>query len=179
VASPLSAWQNFYVIVGTASASLTGLMFVTITLIASIRGRRPADDAGEGVSAYGTPTLIHFAAALFISALLSVPWPHRWQASLLLGIAGLGGAIYLGVITRRMRQQLSYQPVLEDWIFHVLLPFVAYAGLIVGAFLLPGLPEPTLFVIGTAALLFVFIGIHNAWDTVTFLVFAYANRHQE
>ena len=34
---PLDTWQNFYVIVGTAAATLTGLMFVVITLIAQIQ----------------------------------------------------------------------------------------------------------------------------------------------
>ena len=32
--SPLATWQNFYVIIGSASATLTGLMFVVITLTA-------------------------------------------------------------------------------------------------------------------------------------------------
>ncbi len=30
----LAEWENFYVIAGTAAATLTGLMFVAITLIA-------------------------------------------------------------------------------------------------------------------------------------------------
>lgn len=30
-------------------------------------------------------------------------------------------------------------------------------------------PVPVLFLIGGAALLLLFIGIHNAWDTVTYL----------
>ncbi len=32
----LSDWHNFYIIIGTAAATLTGLMFVVITLIAGI-----------------------------------------------------------------------------------------------------------------------------------------------
>src|SRR2546428_14082642 len=37
--SPLATWQNFYVIIGSAAATLTGLMFVVITLIAGRRVR--------------------------------------------------------------------------------------------------------------------------------------------
>ena len=33
VLSPLASWQSFYVIIGSAAATLTGLMFVVITLI--------------------------------------------------------------------------------------------------------------------------------------------------
>jgi len=36
---PLPTWQNFYVIIGSAAATLTGLMFVAITLIARMRDR--------------------------------------------------------------------------------------------------------------------------------------------
>jgi hypothetical protein len=32
-------------------------------------------------------------------------------------------------------------------------------------------PHASLFVVGTAALLLLFIGIHNAWDIVTYHVF--------
>lgn len=55
----LASWQNFYVIVGSAAAALTGLMFVVITLIAGTRGNHK-----EGaMNAFNTPTLIHFCAA--------------------------------------------------------------------------------------------------------------------
>jgi hypothetical protein len=36
----LTTWQNFYVIIGSAAATLTGLVFVVITLLAGVRGRR-------------------------------------------------------------------------------------------------------------------------------------------
>jgi hypothetical protein len=39
----------------------------------------------------------------------------------------------------------------------------------VAAILLPRSPAPSLFVIGGAALLLLFIGIHNSWDTVIYI----------
>ena len=35
----LSNWQNFYMIIGTAAATLTGLMFVATTLIAGVESQ--------------------------------------------------------------------------------------------------------------------------------------------
>jgi hypothetical protein len=166
----LSSWQNFYVIVGSAAAALTGLMFVVITLIAGTRAQR----SGETTSAFATPTLLHFCAALLIAALISVPWPHLWQAGLLLGLTGFAGLPYVGLVTYRMRHQKTYEPVAEDWIWHALLPFVAYALLLVAAIMLPHAPTPALFCIGAVALLLLFIGIHNAWDTVTYIVMEFA-----
>ena len=32
-------------------------------------------------------------------------------------------------------------------------------------------PRPALFLVGAAALLLLFIGIHNAWDIITYQVF--------
>ena len=163
----LSAWQNFYVIVGSASAALTGLMFVVVTLIAD-RGRK---GAVEATGAFATPNVVHFCAALLIAAIVSAPWPALWNAGLLLGICGLAGVIYSIVILRRARRQTDYQPVLEDWIWHTIFPFIAYAALVVAALLMLGNAALAMFVIGAATLLFLFIGIHNAWDSITYMTF--------
>jgi len=70
-----------------------------------------------------------------------------------------------------MRAQRVYQPVFEDWLFHLLLPFVAYSGLAIAAFASPYAARPALFLVGAAALVLLLIGIHNAWDAVTYQVF--------
>jgi len=163
----LSAWQNFYVIVGSASAALTGLMFVVVTLIVS-RGRQRS---GEATGAFATPTVVHLCAALLIAAILSAPWPALWNAGLLLGICGLAGVIYIIVIIRRARHQTEYQPVLEDWLWHMIFPFISYTALIVAALAIPSNATLALFVIGAATVLFLFIGIHNAWDTIIYMTF--------
>ncbi len=106
----LTTWQNFYVIIGSSAAALTGLMFVVITLIAGTREPR----ASESVAAFSTPTVVHFCAALLVAAILSAPWQVLWHASLLLGLSGLGGVTYVVIVLRRALRQTSYQPVLED-----------------------------------------------------------------
>jgi len=65
----------------------------------------------------------------------------------------------------------AYKPVFEDWLFHVLLPFAAYTALAVAAFAAGSHLRTALFAIGAAALLLLFVGIHNAWDAVTYHVF--------
>ena len=163
--SPLPAWENFYVIVGSAAAALTGLMFVVVTLIAGNPSRR----SGESVAAFGTPTVVHFGAALLIAAIISAPWSALWNAGLLLGLTGLGGVGYVVIVTRRAQRQTDYQPVLEDWIWHVVFPFASYLALVITGFLVVDNATPALFVTGAATVLLLFIGIHNSWDTVTYL----------
>ena len=70
-----------------------------------------------------------------------------------------------------MRRQVVYKPVFEDWLFHLLLPLAAYTTLAVAAFAAGSYLREALFGIGAAALLLLFVGIHNAWDAVTYHVF--------
>ena len=78
---------------------------------------------------------------------------------------GLIGMAYVAVVARRMRRQKVYKPVFEDWFCHVLLPLGAYAILAGSAFVARSHARIALFLAGAAALLLLFIGIHNAWDT--------------
>ena len=167
VLSPLASWQNFYVIIGSAAATLTGLLFVVIALIAGVRVR--VSSPSSGIAVFSTPNVFHFGAALLVAASLSAPWQALWQAGVLLGLAGLGGATYVVIVLRRARRQTDYQPVMEDWLFHTVFPLVSYTALVVAALLLPGYPAPALFVIAAATVLLLFIGIHNAWDNVTYI----------
>jgi hypothetical protein len=167
VLSPLAAWQNFYGIIGTAAATLTGLMFVVATLIAGVRLR--VSSPSEAFATFNSPNVWHFGAALLVAAILSEPWQALWNAGLLLGLCGLGGMIYVVIVLRRVRRQKDYQPVLEDWLFHTVLPLVSYTALLVAAIVLPGHPAPALFVIAAGTVLLLFIGIHNAWDNVTYI----------
>lgn len=163
--SARSAWENFYVIVGSSGGALIGLQFVVITLVAA----RPGPTMSGGLSAFATPTVVHFAGALVVSAIMSVPWPSAAALSIAVAIAGLVGLAYGAVIVRRTRRQTSYEPIWEDWLWYSVLPCICYAALAISG-LLPTPGESRLFVIGAAALGLLLIGIHNAWDSVTHIV---------
>jgi hypothetical protein len=70
-----------------------------------------------------------------------------------------------------VRQQGVYEPEFEDWLFHVVLPVAAYAILTLSAVAALSYAREALFGIGAAALLLLFIGIHNAWDGVFYQVY--------
>jgi hypothetical protein len=163
----LTTWQSFSVLIGSAAATLTGLMFVVATLIAGVR----VSSSSEAFATFNSPNVWHFCAALLVAAVLSAPWQALWQAGVLLGLCGLGGVTYVVIVVRRVRRQTDYQPVKEDWLFHTVLPLVSYSALVVAASVLPAHPAPALFVIAAAMLLLLFIGIHNAWDVVTYTAF--------
>jgi hypothetical protein len=164
--SELAKWDSFYVIVGSAAGALIGLQFVVLTLIAE----RPPAGAAEAGAAFGNPTVVHFAAALFLSALLHAPWQTITIVAVIWGLVGFAGIIYVGIVVRRMRKQVAYAPVFEDWLFHVALPAAAYAILALTSFAAPSRERAALFGVGGAALLLLFIGIHNAFDNVAHIV---------
>ena len=165
VAPALSAWESFYVIVGSSAAALTGLQFVVIALTAESRERA----SPETIAAFGTPTVVHFCGALLVSAILSSPWPTLSSAAVVLGACGVAGVGYVAVVNRRAHRQSGYRPVFEDWLWHVALPFAAYGALLAAAVALGRYAATALFMVAAAALLLLFIGIHNAWDTVTYI----------
>jgi hypothetical protein len=165
--SPFSPWESFYVIVGSSAAALTGLQFVVMALVAD---QQRTDGGADTIGAFGTPTVVHFCAVLLMSGVLSAPWPTLRPAAWLLEAVGLAGMIYAVIVTVRAHRQEGYKPVLEDWVFHSILPIVAYGALFVADAMMMRDSTDSLFAIAAAALLLLFIGIHNAWDTVTYLV---------
>jgi hypothetical protein len=163
----LTSWESFYVIVGSAGAGLTGLMFVVVSLLPD--ARRRVGGSEDSIDAFGTPTVVHFCFALLVSAIMSTPWPALSQAGTGLTLSGFAGVVYAVMVVRRVRSQKDYTPVLEDWLWHLALPFVAYGGLAVAGLFVRGGQTAPLFTVAAATLLLLFIGIHNAWDTVTYM----------
>ncbi|HLY29610.1 MAG TPA: hypothetical protein VKQ36_01155, partial [Ktedonobacterales bacterium] len=84
-----------------------------------------------------------------------------------------GGVGYVVIVMQRARRQTAYQPVLEDWLWHTIFPFISYVVLVGAAILLPGNPEVALFGVAASTVLLLFIGIHNAWDNLTYLAITY------
>jgi hypothetical protein len=162
----LSAWESFYIIVGSSAGALTGLQFVVMALI---REARPHGSKGE-VSAFGSPTVVHFCAVLLLGAMLSAPWGAVSKVGVPLGLFGLAGVGYAAIVIKHARLQQGYKPEFGDWAWHTALPLAAYGSLLISAFTLSHFPSPTLFTIGAASLVLLFVGIHNSWDTITYVI---------
>ena len=158
-------WQTFYEIIGSASGALAGLMFVVMALVGDARGATESQ-----LDAFGTPTVIHFGAALLLSALSAAPWPGLTSFRISLAFYGAIGVIYMMIVARRTRRLTEYSAVFEDWLFHAVLPVASYVAVLAAAIGLPRAGTVSLFSVGAAAVLLLFVGIHNAWDTVTYIL---------
>jgi hypothetical protein len=164
--TPIASWESFYVIAGSSAAALTGLQFVVIALVAEVQQR---SSTGAALEAFGTPTIVHFCVALLVSCTLSAPWMTIVSPAIAIGLVGLLGLLYAAIVIRRARRQTDYHPVFEDWLWHAALPVVAYGALLGAAMAMRKHAREALFFVAAATLLLIFIGIHNAWDTVTYI----------
>src|SRR5438552_7903287 len=114
-AQAVTGWANFYVIVGSSAAALTGLQFVVLTLVAQGGATR---SGGETIAAFGSPNVVHFCAALLVASILSMPWHTMPQAGIPVTACGVAGIVYCVIVFRRTLRQRGYQPVMEDWVWH-------------------------------------------------------------
>ena len=167
----LKEWEAFYLVVGGAAAGLTGLQFVVVTLAAEAHVLRPSTNR-----AFGTPTIVHFSIVLLMAALLTAPWHSLRPIAACLGVIACCAVVYAALVVRQARKQLDYAPVMEDWVWHALVPIGAYSLLLGAAIGLEAYESSCLFAVGGASLALLFTGIHNAWDSVTYIALGQAGQ---
>jgi hypothetical protein len=169
--SVLAGWSTFYEIAGSAAGALTGLQFVVITLISQTK----AIGSMREIRAFGTPTVVHFCMALLISATMSAPWQRLPDLAICMGAYGAAGILYsLRVLFHA--HKADYSPDAEDWLWYTAIPMVAYGALIAAAILFSAHPTWALAIIAVTDFVFLFAGIHNAWDTVTYVALQQASK---
>ena len=103
----------------------------------------------------------------------TAPWQTITIAATLWGLLGFGGVVYSVIVFQRMRKQATYiDRFSEDWLFRrrARPRLFACAILALSSFAASSRAHEALFAVGGAALLLLFIGIHNAWDNVAYHV---------
>jgi hypothetical protein len=128
------------------------------------------------VRAFGSPTAVHFCAVLFSSAVMAAPWHSLGSAGLPIAFCGGAGVLYSLYSIYHALRQTGYKPDAEDWFWYSALPLLAYVALLVVGMLVPARPDEMLFGVAAILLVLLFTGLHNAWDTVTYV--AVSGHHQ-
>jgi hypothetical protein len=166
LAELLHDWHDFYVLVGTASATLVGLMFVAVSIGTSIFN----EDRRVGMTAFITPTVMHFAAGLFTCLLVTIP-TQSWQTlGALLGAGAVAGSIYCGRLVVQMIIRHRFEVDLSDRLFYALLPLLGYLLALIAAVLLLMRTPASANLIAAAVLTLLLAGIRNAWDMMVWIV---------
>jgi hypothetical protein len=164
----LHDWQNLYILTGTASATLIGLLFVAISIGSYI----PAQQAKEYVRTFVNPILLIYGEVLFVSCLALMPLLNVLLLSGVLVVLGVLDLFFTGKILWRIRVVHRNDADIENdyWLWHILLPGMASLLLIASA---PGLyfgVPLTVPVIAVIVLLSLARGLHNTWKLMLWLV---------
>jgi hypothetical protein len=163
------AWQNFYILVGTAAATLIGLMFVAITFGASAMGSAKIENP-EITRAFLDPTLTHFVQVLVTSCFMLVPTIQPPVLGALLAAVALFRVGALWRVYRHMRTAHERHSDLElsDWIQGIVIPLAMHVllGVTSVLFVMGGSP---LVLVAIVTLVVLLNGIYGAWELVVWI----------
>jgi hypothetical protein len=166
VAELFHDWQNFYLLVGTASATLVGLMFVAASIGASVF----SEANRNGLQAFISPTVVHFASALFVCIIVTIPSQTWLTLGVLLAVGGGAGIVYAGRVWIQMFVHRSFTVDWVDRFFYAMFPIVGYVLVFAsGVMLLLRMPWSS-DVTAAALVTLLFAGIRNAWDMTTWIM---------
>ena len=154
----LERWANFYLLMSAAAATLIGLLFVVITLGAE----RIVEDGTAKIRMYLTPTVLYFASALFLAAILTFPNHTRFTASLCICLVGVAGLVYSGSFLIGRGGKKNYYG-LQDRIVYAALPFAAYGMHVFGGVLFFEAPQRGLTLVAAGMLSLLAVAIRNSW----------------
>jgi hypothetical protein len=162
----LERWHDFYVFAGTAAATLMGLMFVVMSL-----GQRTlvTEEGTRATRAFFTPIVVFFATIIVVTVLMLTPEASPVALAVLLAVAGAGGLIYMAA-SRAYTVWRTSELGFDDLLWYVVLPYLSYALIAAAAAAIWKTSTFGLYGMAAAVLLFLLIGIRNAWDLVIYNV---------
>jgi len=158
-------WQTFFQLTGEAAATLTGLLFVVITITA---GRPRPQGSQVGSRFFTTPTVFHFASVLAVSAMALAPASEGvWPVVLMLAwsSAGLGCAGHIAISILRLPSYAHWSDV--GW--YGLGPLAGHAGLVASCVAIVLDWPHACLALALAALALLLVATRNAWDLATWL----------
>jgi hypothetical protein len=158
-------WQNFYLLAGTGSATLMGLLFIAVSL-----GTHLVSAHETGVRLFVTPTLVHLMLVLLVALVMLVPSHTLLSLAGSLLVIGISTTAYLGQLSLHLMRGADGEEVNRNhWMWHSGLPLGSYATIVgVAIWLLTGNPTALNGLAVSMGLLLI-IGLHNAWDLVLWL----------
>jgi hypothetical protein len=159
-------WHDFDLLVGTAAATLVGLMFVAASIGASIFTEKNR----AAMQAFISPTVVHFTSVLVVALLAIIP-THEWLTLAgVLAVVGLAGSIYSTNVWIQLFVRRRFDVDIVDRLFYAAIPLLGYALLLLSAFFLLRQSEVGLDLLAAAQITLLLAGIRNAWDMMMWIV---------
>ena len=170
---PLHAWHEFYLLVGTAAATVLALLFVAVSLGAGyLTSQHQAP-----TRTFMSPVVIHFTSVFFIAAICLVP-SHGpvFFATLIAITAVLGVTVSIVVSVLVIRRE--WTQYVTDYFGYGLLPAAAYLALLISGIMIYAGINYALEVLAGALLALTIVNIRNAWDLTLSIVRHHADERR-
>ena len=159
-------WHDFYTLVGTASATLVGLMFVA----ASIGAQVFKEENNAAIQAFITPTVVHFSTVLVICILAMIPEQTGMEFVVLLSVVGFVGFVYSAKIWTQLLVRRRFSVDVVDRLFYALVPGIGHLLVLVSGGLLFTKTASGLDCLAAALIILLLAGIRNGWDMTMWIV---------
>jgi len=159
-------WHDFYTLVGTASATLVGLMFVAASIGSSVF----SEQHRNALQAFFSPTVVNFVAVLFICIGVMIPSQTWLSLGLLLAAGGIAGLIYAGRVWVQMFVRRSFHVDMVDRMFYATVPLVGYLLVLAAGISLLLRLRWSAEMTAAALVVLMFAGVRNAWDMTTWIM---------
>ncbi len=167
LSAALARWHDVYMLLGTAAATMVGLLFVAASVGASVfSGNRPA-----GLRFFVSATVVNFTVIL-IACLIGLSPVEGWRTfGALIALVGLFGLGYYALAWREVaREKILDKVDLEDRAWYGVLPVVGHTIEAAAGVALALSKTEGLDVLALAQALLLVVGIHNAWDITIWVV---------
>jgi hypothetical protein len=168
-AQALKEWHDFYMLVGTAGATLLALLFVAVSLGAGYL----TEERQSSTRTFMSPVVVHFTSVFFLSAVALFPSHQaKFFAAIIGATALIGGIISTYITIQVVRSDMT--SYMEDYLAYGLLPGLSYLALLAAAVSIYLEKDFGLDALAAALLLLAIVNIRNAWD----LMLAMVRRHR-
>ena len=166
----LHEWHEFYILLGTAGATLLALLFVAVSLGTGFLSSKDQ----QGTRTFMSPVVIHFTS-VFLSAVCLVP-SHGpvFFAVLIAGTAIVGVAVSVVISVWVVRTEMTQY--LPDYFAYGLLPVGAYLALLVASIMIYLGRDYALEVLAGGLLVLAIVNVRNAWDLTLSMVRRHAGQ---
>jgi hypothetical protein len=169
----LHEWHEFYILLGTAGATLLALLFVAVSLGTGFLSSKDQ----QGTRTFMSPVVIHFTSVFFLSAVCLVP-SHGpvFFAVLIAGTAVVGVVVSIVISVWVVRTEMTQY--LPDYFAYGLLPVGAYLALLVASIMIYLGRDYALEVLAGGLLLLAIVNVRNAWDLTLSMVRRHAGERR-
>lgn len=163
----LREWQNFYFMVGSASATLIGLMFVAVSLGADL----PAATDATGINTFVMPMLVHFGSVVLIAAEMLIPTFRQLGLGIAILVTGIAFTVYSCWVGWQFYRHPSRNLATKsDWKWYVAFPIIGDLLVVAMAILLLLTGSLDWFdLLAGAAIFLVVISVRNTWDLMMWI----------